>query len=196
VLLFLEIGMLLVGFISLVWRDVPKWLFGGSQYRIPDQTARLLGMVLLLPIPLTALTGFIYSVLFGEGFQRYAFWLELLTVLATMAVAVRVTRIARRPIEEDASVSEGFEEVSPGKQFERKVQVVKTYAALVGLGLPAIAFYPTTIHRANETLALMEQAGSNNTLKEPILKARRDASILLSLWGLAFIGIGVLSSSV
>ena len=90
-MLYVEILMLITGVWAIATGKIPSLLFGGPQYKLEGRSARLLGVLLLLPILITFV---------GSSFLEDVFGLELITVLGFGIAAIVISRLIRQPREE------------------------------------------------------------------------------------------------
>lgn len=96
-LTIVEILMLITGFWALISGKLPsglfKILFGKGDYNTEPGKARLIGLLLASPIPLTFLSGIALGALIGaEKGVQYAIVLETLIVIVVCILAVIIAR--------------------------------------------------------------------------------------------------------
>ena len=75
-----EIFMLVGGLYALATAKVPSFLVGGGKYEVEGTPARVIGAVLILPLPAAFLAESVLGYLLGQEGTRYAFWLEIALV--------------------------------------------------------------------------------------------------------------------
>ena len=63
-LLIVEIAMLIGGIYAIATAKVPGFLIGGGKYQVEGTTARLFGVLLVLPLPIAFIGGFISFLVF------------------------------------------------------------------------------------------------------------------------------------
>jgi hypothetical protein len=95
-LFILEIVFLVAGAWALVTGRLPSWLLGGPGYVIEGAGARILGAILVLPLPLNFGLGILLFLLSGENGLATAVYLETGTVLLVAVTALVVSRRVRR----------------------------------------------------------------------------------------------------
>ena len=94
-----EIIVLVGGLYTLVKGKVPSLLVIGGEHDVEGTPARVVGAVLMLPLPAALLAGFVLAFLFGEQGIRYAALVEGALVIACGLLAVILMRAAGRPTE-------------------------------------------------------------------------------------------------
>ena len=88
----LEIILGLSGAWILLTGKLPGWLANPKNYSITSNQARLVGLLLLLPLPVSLL-GYTLGLVGGAEAVGYGFWLEIaIFVLAMMSVLVLLRR--------------------------------------------------------------------------------------------------------
>ncbi|MCP4417861.1 MAG: hypothetical protein GY805_14650 [Chloroflexi bacterium] len=103
-LLIVEILMLIAGIWALVSGKLPsglfKVLFGKGEYMANPRQARLIGLLLTSPIPLTFLGGLLLGVLFGADAVQYSAILEIFILIVVCILAVIIARkVKNQPVE-------------------------------------------------------------------------------------------------
>ena len=95
-LLIVEILMLIAGLWALITGKLPetlfKVLFGKGKYYIDSKNARLLGILLALPIPLVFISGLVLSMFFGGDSVLYAALLEIVIVIVVSIISMVIAR--------------------------------------------------------------------------------------------------------
>lgn len=102
-LLIVEVLMLITGVWSLISGALPaglfKLLFGKGEYKTDPRHARLFGLLLASPIPITFLGGLILGVLFGSAAVQYTAILEFFIVVVVSILAVmKARKIKNQPL--------------------------------------------------------------------------------------------------
>ncbi len=93
----LEIILGIAGIWILLVGKVPGWIVGEKGYEITGNKARLVGLILLLPIPITLVGGALLVLLFGEAGAGYSFLLEIAAFIVAMISALVLMRKYRVP---------------------------------------------------------------------------------------------------
>lgn len=95
-LLIVEISMFIAGFWALITGKLPeslfKLLFGKGEYHAEPKEARLFGLLLASPIPLSFLGGLLMGGLFGADGAQYAVLLETFILIVVCIIAVIIAR--------------------------------------------------------------------------------------------------------
>jgi hypothetical protein len=90
--------MLIIGVWAIVTGRISPKLLGGGPYEIKGRSARLLGGLLVLPIPVVLLGDVILISIFGEDAYPYMFFLGIITIYGTGLAAIVLTRRIRKPL--------------------------------------------------------------------------------------------------
>ena len=147
-LLIIEILMLVTGLWAIFAGKAPSFLIGGGKYQIDGMYARLLGVLLILPLPTAFLGAIVLVVLIGEDGTGYAAILEIGTVaIIGIFVMILIRVIGKTDAEADPTEA----------LIARKTNGSLIYALLGGTGIGAIIFCPLAFIYANQALRLMEQ---------------------------------------
>lgn len=157
-LLIVEILMLVAGIWAIVAGKLPPFLFGGAKYRLEGWGVRLLGLILVLPLPTALVVGVLLGLLFGDQAIGYAALSESVIVLVCGVVAVIVSRFVRQPAipsGTDGAAADGLSDIEA--TIDKKVQGSLIYALLGILGLSAILVCPLAFIRANQALRLIDE---------------------------------------
>jgi len=101
-LTIVEILLLVAGLWLIITGKVPEKLFtvlfGKGEYPLTSTQARLFGLLLALPFPLSFVISFVVIILFGPDSTGNAMFIEtLIGILVIIAVVIIVRRI-RKPI--------------------------------------------------------------------------------------------------
>jgi hypothetical protein len=81
----------------LVFGKVPSWIVGSKDYVITGLNARIVGFVLMLPLPVSMVGGIVIGLLFGSDAVAYAFFLEVAVFILDLIVALILLRRFRKP---------------------------------------------------------------------------------------------------
>jgi hypothetical protein len=93
----LEIILAIAGVWILFVGKVPRWIVGAKGYEIRGNKARIIGFILLLPVPITFVVSAILVSLFGAAAVSYTFLLEIAVFIVAMIIAVVLMRKYRVP---------------------------------------------------------------------------------------------------
>lgn len=100
-LLVIEILFLIIGVWGLIAGKFPgglfKVAFGKGEYNLPPSKARLFALLLISPLPLSFLVGFVLGMIFGQEGVTYAMIFEVVYDLAVITTAVIIARRVRQP---------------------------------------------------------------------------------------------------
>ncbi len=97
-ILIAEIVLIISGIWALATGKVPSLVFG-KKYRIEGLGARLIGLILILPMPFAFVAGIVLVLLLGqdEG-ALYGTLLEIGTLVACLLVALVISYRIRKPV--------------------------------------------------------------------------------------------------
>jgi hypothetical protein len=156
-MLIIEILMLIAGIWAIAAGKLPSWLFGGARYKLEGQGVRLLGLILVLPLPAAFLAGVLLA-LIGDQATGYAAAVELVIVLACGIAAVVVSQSVRQPVIPAGGDGDTAEDLSNVEAIiAKKAQGSLIYALLGILGFSAILVCPLAFIRANQALRLIDK---------------------------------------
>lgn len=96
-LFIVEIIMLGSGIWALVTGKLPSFVFG-KKYRIEGVGARIIGVILMTPLPLTLIVSFMLGVFMGEDAVPFAVGFELFMLFICFLAAFLISRKVRQPI--------------------------------------------------------------------------------------------------
>jgi len=194
-ILGLEIGMLLGGAYALIAGKLPLLLVGGRQYKVEGIPARLIGLLLMTPIPLAFFGGIVLAFLFDQTTYAIVATIgEIGLVLVVAISAVIAVRMARKPaliVDSTGSIVPEVSEVEA--QIDRKVNGSIFYLVLGGLGMAGAILCPLVFWRTSQALGLIEKHNVGHQY-EGTAKAMRIISAILSVaWiGITLVGCAVL----
>jgi flagellar basal body-associated protein FliL len=183
-LLTIEIIFLFAGIWALVAGKLPSFLFGGPKYRLEGGRVRLLGVILMLPIPIALVGGVVIGLLFGEQAEAYAMLFEIVAVLGVGIVAVIVGRLIRRPLveAEGEQATQEAEEAEIEAEIGRKVQGSFIYLLLSGLGFTSIVVCPLAYIRTTKALRMIEEHGVGERYRGAAKIVRVLSAAVLLFW--------------
>jgi hypothetical protein len=183
----IEIIMLVGGLWTVITAKVPSLLVGGGKYDVEGTPARVIGGVLMLPLPAALLAGIVLGVLFGEQGLQYAYWFEIALIIGAGLLAVILMRVAGRPMEQ-ASDAEAL--------IAKKAQGALMYALLTATGVGGIIGCPLAFMYAGQALRLIDEHGAGEGYRGRAMAARTIAGVVTGLWvvGLVCILSAVLAS--
>jgi hypothetical protein len=99
--LIIEILMLIAGLVALVKGEIPRWVLGKkSQYEVKGMGARLMGLVMILPLPCAFTSGMVLgaSGVLQQGNLLGAAGVELLIVIIFGLLAIGLFYMNRQPL--------------------------------------------------------------------------------------------------
>ena len=156
-ILVLEIIFLISGLWAIFTGKLPSTLFSSAKYEIEGTAVRLLGVLLVLPLPVAFLGGVVLALLFGERATGYATIFEIVVVLGVAVIALVAVRFIRKP----KMVTDGAGDVVPISDTEaniaRKAQGALMYALLGILGFTAIVVCPLAFIYATQAIRLIDE---------------------------------------
>ena len=93
----LAIIMGIAGLWAIITGRIPSFLLGGRRYKFEGRGVRLLGVVLLLPYPITILGGFMLFQILGEDAEGYITILNFVTIVGVGLATIIISRKIRQP---------------------------------------------------------------------------------------------------
>lgn len=194
-LLIVEIIMLIAGIWALATGKIPSILFGGPHYKLEGRGVRLLGVILMLPIPVALSGGVVLALLFGEQASGYAILFELAAILVVAIAALVVARHIRQPrveTDENGQMIEGGVDLAP--VIGRKAQGSLIYALLGGLGVAAVILCPLAFIRSGQALKMIDKHQLGEQYRGTAKAARILSVVIFVFW--AAVAICVLSGGI
>jgi len=179
-LLIIEIAMLIGGIYAIVSAKVPSFLVGGGKYQIEGMTARLFGVLLVLPLPIAFFGGVILILLTGEEGTFYATMLEIGTVFVVSLLVVVLTRVVGKRVEPTSDIE---------ATIAKKAQGALMYAIFSATGFAAIICCPLAFIYAGQALKLIEEHGVGEQHQGKAKTARVIAGVATLLWVVVVAGI-------
>jgi cytochrome b561 len=180
VLLILEIAMLIGGIYALVTAKVPGFLVGGGKVKIEGLPARLLGVLLILPMPTALVGGVLLALLLGEEAYNYSALLEIGIVFGIALLTLILSRVLGKRIEPENEIE---------ASISKKAQGALMYAILSATGLAALVCCPLAIIYANQAIKLIDEHGVGEEHRGKAKTARVIAIVPLALGGAAVVCI-------
>lgn len=158
-ILILEILFLISGVWAVFTGKLPAFLFGGDKYQIEGIAIRVLGVVLLLPMPLAFIGGVVLVLLFDQTTATtYGTLLEIVLVLGVAILALVVVRFVRKPKMRVDSLGNLVPAVSDIEaQIAKKAQGALMYAIFSMFGVASIIVCPLAFIYATQALRLIDQ---------------------------------------
>lgn len=95
--IILEIAMFVGGIYALATAKVPTIVIGGPKYQVEGPRARIVGALLLFPLPLAFMSGVALGLFFGEEAQVVVPVIDVLIILAFSVAALIVAYASRQP---------------------------------------------------------------------------------------------------
>ncbi len=172
-LLILEIAMLVGGIWAIISGRVPSFLVGGGKYQVEGLVARLIGVVLLLPIPVVLLGAFAIGFFLGEDSSGYATLLEIVVVAGAALLAVILVRVGGKRVEYANDVE---------ATISKKAQGALMYALFSVTGFGAVICCPLAFMYASQALRLIDEHGVGEQHRSKAKSARTLAGVFSLLW--------------
>jgi hypothetical protein len=192
-MLIIEILMLIAGVWAIATGKIPSILFGGAKYKLEGRGVRLLGLILVLPIPLSFITVIILAFIVGDQATEYSGLIEVIIVLVCGIAAVVVSRYIRQmaiPSTSGDDVPEDQAKIEA--TIARKAQGSLIYALLGILGFTAIVVCPLAFIRANQAIQLIDKYNIGEQYRRTANTARIIAPIIFIFYaGIAVIILAV-----
>ena len=94
----LQLILAIAGVYMLIAGKVPNWVLGKKGYEIVGTNARIIGLVLVLPLPFSFGVGLVLGVLFGEVAVSYGFVIDIVVLIVELIIAFILIRQFRTPV--------------------------------------------------------------------------------------------------
>lgn len=157
-ILILEIIFLIAGLWAIATGKLPAFLFGGGHYTAEGTAVRLLGILLILPLPLAFMAGIVLGLLFGEDAPGYAVVTEIVIVIGVAIAASIAFRFVRRPVTTTDSGGQVADDAAKVEtRIAKKAQGALIYSLLGILGFTAIVVCPLAFVYASQALRLIDE---------------------------------------
>lgn len=172
-LLIIEIAMLIGGIYAIVTGKVPGILIGGGSYEVNGSTARVFGVLWVLPLPVVFIAAVILSMFMGEAGTGYAAILELVTVLGIAVLSVVMLRVVGKPVQAANDLE---------TMIARKANGALMYALFSFTGVATAFGAPLAWSYANQALKLIDEHQAGEQYRTKANMARTLAIITVVLW--------------
>lgn len=172
-LLILEIGMMIGGLWALIKGEVPSFLVGGGKYKVEGKIARIIGILLFLPLPISFAGAIILVLMFGIDGEGYAVIFEISTVIIISIIALILVRSGGQKKEYANEVEE---------IIAKKTQGSMMYAILSATGFAAIICCPLAIIYASQALKLINEHGLGEEYRKKAITSKGIAIVATVLW--------------
>jgi hypothetical protein len=184
-LLFIEVFLFFAGLWAVVSATLPALalLFRGPDHDLEGSGVRLLGLVLLLPLPLAMLGSLALGSLLGERAAGYALLYELVIIVFAGAIVLHFGRTVlqfRMETDSDGKVIES--ETGVEAMIRREAESSLLYALLGGLGVPAVVFCPLAFSRSRRALRMMEKNSVGDQHRNTANLARILSILVFLFW--------------
>jgi hypothetical protein len=156
-LFIIEIILLIAGIWTILKAKVPLFI-SGPQYQVEGANARLLGVILILPLPIAFIANFILSIFLDKGTALgSAILVEILVaIIVLVATRIFISRVGQSTITVDKTGQ--VENISTlNSIIAKKAQVAIVYAFLGILGPAAIVACPLAFIRTGQALRLINE---------------------------------------
>jgi hypothetical protein len=188
-LLILEIAMLFGGGYALITGKMPTFLFGGPGYEVPAPSARIIGLLIALPLPVAVTLGFGLGLLNAMGLlSRSAMvliaalgeWALVIGAAIVAAIAVRKVRKPRMVVNETGEMVPAALDVE--KDIARKVDGSTVYLILGVLGPVSFVTMPLIVARTTRALRLIDEQHVGERYRSKARTVRILSIIVFGLW--------------
>ena len=131
----------------------------GPQYQVEGRNARLLGIILILPVPVSFIASLLLILFFDKNTAlAYASLVEIFTIIIVLVGSLVFIRRVGQPIIGSDDVGNIIGDVSSVKPIIiKKTQVSIVYAFIGILGPAAIVACPLAYIRAGQALRLINE---------------------------------------
>jgi hypothetical protein len=92
----IEIILFICGIIGLITGKLPSFVFG-KKYRIEGSGARLISVLLVLPLPVSFCVGLVASLLMGDQVLGFITVFEIVVLVVCFVAAAMISRRVRQP---------------------------------------------------------------------------------------------------
>ena len=193
----LGLAMLGGGGYALITGKIPNFLFGGTRYEVTGTSARVIGLVMMIPFPTLFVLPFLTGILFGREARIYAIILGYAVLFVVALGSIIAVRIVRHPITtvddegtviEDPSVLES--------EIARKVKYSTIYLILsVFFGPAGLILCPLVILRNSQALRLIadRRVGQEYVKRAKVFRGLAIALLVLEVAFFSWIVVGFLS---
>ena len=152
----LELIFLVIGIYILITGKMPSFLFGGAKYTVEKTGARIIGLVLMLPLPISVFLLFVLVFVFGEEGVTYGTLIEISLVLLSALAAVILFRILRKPIVYEESVpQQTHEQFDVEARIAKKTNGAMLYAITGFFGVVSLIVCPLAFIYARQATTLI-----------------------------------------
>jgi uncharacterized PurR-regulated membrane protein YhhQ (DUF165 family) len=96
----LDIILALAGIWTIIVGKLPSWIIGKRDHELTGMPARIIGLVLVLPVPISFTLSTVIAMVYGEKGAGYAFIVGvavLITALIVALVLIRKYRVPKAP---------------------------------------------------------------------------------------------------
>jgi hypothetical protein len=187
-LCIIELILLAAGLWAMIRGRIPSFLIGGPEYVLEGSGARILGLLLVLPFPLSVLVVVLLGLVFDMEASRFSLTVEILNLVLVAIIVFVGARLIRKPRSIEGGIAD-----DPAAELERVIARKSTgsfiYAILGLLGFAGIVLGPLAYYRAGQALRLMETHGIGHQFRSKARDARILAAMASAIWGLALLGI-------
>mgnify|MGYP001174005188 CR=1 FL=1 len=174
--------MLALGLWIVIRRKVPPWLQNAEAYSIMPEEARVLGMVLTIPLPVALALSVSLYLIFGEGIPVLGTYIEPALTLIALFLFFLLQRPFRLPIGLDRKGRKKVKSPDKGELAASFVaRQVVYYAVLTSFGLIAPFFGPMTVQRAGQGLDYIRETGDGASFAG-LLRITRVVAIVLTVF--------------
>lgn len=179
-LLIVEIGLFLGGIYVVVTGKIPSLLIDGRTYHVTNRVARVLGVLLMLPMLTAFFGGILMANFYPDQAAENVFALEFITLFVVVILVLLLLRIFGRK----SAITDDVE-----TKISKKTSGALMYALFSWTGFGAILCCPLAIINANQALKLMDEhnVGENYRKKAKLARTMAMGSLVLIVVCSAFI---------
>lgn len=189
-LLILEIAMLVAGLYALIKGKVPSFIVGGSHFEVKSAPARVMGLIMMLPIPATFVLTLVLAFVMGASGQVdqstlnvVATALEIVLVVLAGVVTLILFYVFRKPIiATDAEGNPATPETNIEVEIARKTNGSALYVLLGLFGVTGLVLCPLAYIRTTEALRMIDEHHMGEKYRGRAKAVRIGAILVLGGW--------------
>jgi hypothetical protein len=182
-LLIIELAFFGFGIYAIITGKMPSFLFGGGKYKAEGTTVRLLGLLLLTPLPVAFLIGMVIVLLNLNEPTTFAALFEFLFVMIISLIGSSVYKRIRVPTVQIDNLNK---DQLDSHIIEEKIQI-KSNAAIIytitGIfGIVSIIVCPLAILYATQALKLIKEHHVGEEHLKKAIYSRAFAILILIIY--------------
>jgi hypothetical protein len=185
----MDIIFLIFGFYTVITGKLPAFIIGSNKYTVDKLWSRIIGLLLMLPLPFAIFFIFLLVIFVGEDGVAYGICIELVFLVLAVGAALILYRIVRKPLLPDASLSEyEIQQIKIKEKIAKKANGALLYAASGILGIFSIIFCPLAFIYATQAANLIKEYNLGGEYLVKANLARILAIVLLFINGCLMVG--------